>query len=96
MTINRKVSARELRRQLAAEAENASAALQNEQLTRMRVEALEQAVAAWWSMSFWQRLRWLVRGWQRNTDVRETRVQQSGEGQARAADAAAEDAQVGV
>lgn len=65
MTINRKVSGRDLRRQLAADAEMAAAAAANEQVTRRRVDTLEQgftAVAAIVGRGFWGRFQWLVFG----------------------------------
>jgi hypothetical protein len=64
-TINRKVSARELRRKLQAEAEVAAAALQNEQVTRQRVKGLEAGIeylASVLGRGFWGRLRWLALG----------------------------------
>ena len=65
MTINRKVSGRDLRRRLAAEGQTASAAYANEALTRQRVEALErglEVLAAVLGQGFWGRCRWLLRG----------------------------------
>lgn len=65
LSINRKVSARELRRQLQAEAEVAQAALNNEELTRARVEAVERGLeflAGVMGRGFWGRLTWLLCG----------------------------------
>lgn len=65
MTINRKVSGRELRRKLAADGEVAAVALNNEQLTRQRVDALESGLnylASVLGRGFCGRLRWLIRG----------------------------------
>lgn len=64
-SINRKVSSRELRRQLAAVAQVAPAALQNEQLTRQRVEACERGLeylASVLGRGFWGRVSWFVLG----------------------------------
>lgn len=61
----RKVSARELRRQLAADAEIARAALGNEAVTRQRVEACERGLdylASVLGRGFWGRLSWLALG----------------------------------
>lgn len=38
------------------------AALNNELVTRQRVELLEEWVTAWGHLTFWQRLCWLVIG----------------------------------
>jgi hypothetical protein len=65
MTLNRKVSARELRRQLAAEATVAQAALNNEEVTRQRVEACERGMELLIGVlgrGFWGRLTWLAFG----------------------------------
>ena len=64
-SINRKVSSRELRRQLAAVSTIAPAALQNEALTRHRVEACERGLeylASVLGRGFWGRLSWLALG----------------------------------
>lgn len=61
----RKVSARELRRQLAADAEIARAAHSNEELTRQRVEACERGLELLVGVlgrGFWGRLTWLMLG----------------------------------
>jgi hypothetical protein len=34
------------------------AALDNERITRARVDALEAWIAAWTQLTFWQRVRW--------------------------------------
>lgn len=65
MTINRKVSGRELRRTLAADGELARAAVVNEELTRQRVDNLESGLtylASVLGRGFWGRVSWLVRG----------------------------------
>jgi hypothetical protein len=65
MSLNRKVSARELRRQLATEAGVAQAAAENEQITRQRVEACERGMELLIGVlgrGFWGRLTWLTLG----------------------------------
>lgn len=63
MSLNRKVSARELRRHLAAEA-----SLTHSQIVPAvnhlieKVQALEERASAFRAMTFWQRLMWLCRG----------------------------------
>ena len=65
MTLNRKVSGRELRRQLAAQGNVAQVAYANETVTRQRLDALQEGLhllAGTLSRPFWGRLRWLVLG----------------------------------
>lgn len=65
MNINRKVSGRELRRQLAAQGNVATVANANERITRQRVDGCERAIAALSEVlarGFWGRVTWLVRG----------------------------------
>lgn len=70
MTINRKVSSRELRRRLQADSallrDQAAPAigslLHNDQVTQKRVQALEARVTAFQSMGWTQRLMWVLRG----------------------------------
>lgn len=62
MTINRKVSGRELRRQLQNEAQNTEVALHNEMVTRERLDKQAAALGEFFSRSLWGRLRWLATG----------------------------------
>lgn len=68
--MNSKLSGRELRRRL-----NAREAFVNEQVTpavqqllhnssvaRTKIDALEAAQATWQALTFWQRVRWIVKG----------------------------------
>jgi hypothetical protein len=61
-SINRKVSARELRRQLQNEAQNTEIALHNEKLTRERLDKQAAALGEFFSRSLWGRLKWLTTG----------------------------------
>lgn len=65
MSINRKVSGRELRRHLAEQGNVARVAYANETVTRQRLDALREGLhllAGTLSRPFWGRLKWLVLG----------------------------------
>ena len=57
-----KVSHRNLATVVSQHKQAAEAALTNEQVTRQRVDALEQWAAAFSGMTFWRRVRWLLLG----------------------------------
>jgi len=61
-TDRRKVSGRELRRQLKEQSDVAQTVNTNEKITRQRVDALEDFIKVFTHRSLKERLRWLILG----------------------------------
>ena len=53
---------RQASKAVAAAAPAVNAVLDNERLTRERVEKIEQFLAAFSKMGFWRRVRWMITG----------------------------------